>query len=423
MSVCDLVEADARCIRRWLASYDHGHHHMRQWPVKALSTANTDILRLWILAVLVSTCCNIDVTLASVGDHSPAYRTCMGKCRQDTCEPAAPLPYDPPLSLRWASWTCEDDCSYRCMHNLTNAALDTKMPFDERVKALDGLPPRVVQYHGKWPFYRLFGVQEPMSVLFSLGNMYMHLKHGFRFRKQLPRAMPWPLRRAYKLLPLIGINLWIWSTVFHTRDRPWTEKLDYFSAALSMLFNLYIAVVRLGGFYPPPNNPRSDRGKVVRPSLAMGTALVFILHTSYLTFWRFDYGYNMAFNVCIGLLHNCLWYAWGMYHYVTKAPLSRTLVTTRPITSDALDTKTRAPHYWRPAAVLTLFSAMLALELLDFAPFFRILDAHALWHASTITIVRLWYQALLEDARWICGDAEASGEHVRLGISKRNRMA
>lgn len=40
------------------------------------------------------------------------------------------------------------------------------------------------------------------------------------------------------------------------------------------------------------------------------------------------------------------------------------------------------------------------LEVFDFAPIpstLRLLDAHALWHASTIVVVGLWYRFLVAD--------------------------
>jgi hypothetical protein len=33
----------------------------------------------------------------------------------------------------------------------------------------------------------------------------------------------------------------------------------------------------------------------------------------------------------------------------------------------------------------------MALELLDFPPFLWILDAHALWHLTTVPLIPLWY--------------------------------
>ena len=56
--------------------------------------------------------------------------------------------------LQW-SWT--DDCRYECMHRIVA----------ERVACGE----EIQQYHGKWPFVRVAGVQEPASALFSLANL------------------------------------------------------------------------------------------------------------------------------------------------------------------------------------------------------------------------------------------------------------
>ncbi|KAI9879387.1 MAG: hypothetical protein M1830_008685 [Pleopsidium flavum] len=86
----------------------------------------------------------------------------------------------------------------------------------------------IVQYHGKWPFYRFFGIQEPFSVLFSLFNFLAH-QHGLRkIRESIPRD--YSLRRYYILLGYFGMASWVFSMMFHTRDFGVTEKADYFAA-------------------------------------------------------------------------------------------------------------------------------------------------------------------------------------------------
>ena len=40
------------------------------------------------------------------------------------------------------------------------------------------------------------------------------------------------------------MNAWLWSTVFHARDLPWTEKLDYFSAAALIIAGIVVQFVR-----------------------------------------------------------------------------------------------------------------------------------------------------------------------------------
>lgn len=39
-------------------------------------------------------------------------------------------------------------------------------------------------------------------------------------------------------------HAWIWSAVFHTRDLPWTEFLDYVCAFSIILVNCYAMCVR-----------------------------------------------------------------------------------------------------------------------------------------------------------------------------------
>jgi hypothetical protein len=40
----------------------------------------------------------------------------------------------------------------------------------------------------------------------------------------------------------------------------------------------------------------------------------------------------------------------------------------------------------------------MSFELLDFAPLFRLLDAHALWHLATIPLAAGWWRFLTSDA-------------------------
>lgn len=333
----------------------------------------------------------------SIGDRSHAYRQCTILCEDAVCDVNTKEPHQLALPLRLTFWSCEDDCSYRCMQNLTNHAVDPSVPYEVKIRALPGLPPnKIVQYHGKWPFYRFLGIQEPFSVLFSLANMYMHIKFGLSLRNRLPADLPAPLRRGLLVLPLAGINLWIWSTIFHIRDKPWTEKMDYFSAAASILCSLYVAIVRLAALYKDDGSSMSYAAK--RKLLAYGLFAVFACHISYLTFWRFDYAYNMAFNVTIGLTHNLIWSLWSLWQYtlpVSPRRMSNVMIAQRG--------STRAPHFYKPFLILTLLSSCTALELLDFPPILRCLDAHALWHASTTPIVRWWYLCLLEDAYWLVG--------------------
>ena len=342
--------------------------------------------------------------LASQGDRSPAFQRCVSTCVQ-AC-PSLPLP-------SWSLWPCSAECAYACTTALTDFALlfPRRLPtspltpeeaFDaERLLGpggeLEGLDlGRQVQFFGKWPFRRLFGTQELLAVAFSLANLWAHAK-GWRDlgRMDVTSVEATTLRRLYQANALVGINTWVWSVVFHTRDTAWTEKADYFSAAASTLFGLWLAGVRAGGLY------KDQRGKRRWRTLTqLAFSVVFIAHCTYLSGGRFDYSYNMAFNVAFGLAQILLWSLWGLTNFLAHPPVS-------PLSpSPSNPPPRRSKHYLKPLVPVWLLFACTALELFDFEPVpsnWRLLDAHALWHASTVGVVRIWYRFLEHDVWWVEG--------------------
>ncbi|BGP37642.1 hypothetical protein JCM10449v2_001559 [Rhodotorula kratochvilovae] len=301
--------------------------------------------------------------------------------------------------------------------------------------ALEGLPlGHQVQFHGKWPFHRLdFSglplfpflplrlvalflprVQEPLSVLFSLANLWAHWRgletlHGLARTGRMTEGRR--LARVYTAYAWSGILAWVASAVFHTRDTRATERTDYFLAAGTMLVGLWAAVVRLQGWYAS-----SSKGARLAPAQRRAAGVwtlalvgVFALHCTYLARReRFDYGYNMRFNVLVALATIALWAAWVARQAALPSPsnFSRRQLSSYP----SARARFRAPHYTAPLLPLILLPALTALELLDFAPVgpggLRLLDAHALWHASTVPVVRAWYAFLEKDVRWIDGQGE-----------------
>jgi hypothetical protein len=97
---------------------------------------------------------------ASSGDRADDYQYCLSKEAESRCSE----PQDVPLAMRLTRWTCEDDVKYTCMHSIVDNALQKGEP--------------VQQYYGKWPFWRLLGMQEPASVLFSALNFWAHWREG-----------------------------------------------------------------------------------------------------------------------------------------------------------------------------------------------------------------------------------------------------
>ncbi|KAG8891441.1 hypothetical protein FRB99_003588 [Tulasnella sp. 403] len=176
-----------------------------------------------------------------------------------------------------------------------------------------------------------------------------------------------------------------------------TERLDYFSAGLTILYSLYIAVIRLFRLYRPPRLYLSQPAYVGAPSWLPARhillwlwgvlcTLLYLGHVTYLSLTpRFDYSYNIAANVIVGMIHNLLWTA-----YSFRASGLRRF--------DYRERNYVPPYGWKPAAFALTSMAVMMLEVNDFPPWRRVIDAHALWHLSTVPLTWLWYKFLAQDA-------------------------
>ncbi|KAG0231650.1 hypothetical protein BGW42_008726 [Actinomortierella wolfii] len=330
---------------------EQSRHHHRRWTVLLVSA---------ILALCATR------VLASSGDQQPVYIQCVRDCNQRVCYPAQPTEEGPEhevsLALRLTRWTCLDNCRYHCMHDITNEAIQNGEP--------------VHQYHGKWPFYRLWGMQEPASVLFSLMNGYMHLLAWPMLRKRIPKG--YYMRPYYLGYALVGMNTWLWSAVYHSRDWPSTEKLDYFSAGTSIMYGLFYTIIRITHM---TNRPAQVGWGIV-------CLVPLLLHIGYLTFIHFDYGYNMAATATIGAIHNLCWVGWSIMHWRER------------------------PYAWEPTICGLLVTAAMCLELFDFAPLWGILDAHSLWHLATVPVIPVWYKFLIKDTEWEVRNKKGAVSHA-----------
>jgi hypothetical protein len=220
-----------------------------------------------------------------------------------------------------------------------------------------------VQFHGKWPFCRFLGMQEPFSVFFSLLNFLAHQNGLSKITANIPAS--YTLRKYYVLLAYFGMASWVFSMIFHTRDFSLTEQLDYFAAGASVLYGLYYTSIRLF---------RMDRGGKKTKSILRAWTVVcislFIAHVTYLKWYAWDYTYNMAANVAVGIIHNLMWSGFSFQKYRESG---------------------RAWATWPGLAVAWLILAM-SLELLDFPPLWGCLDAHSLWHLGTVAPTMIWYK-------------------------------
>ncbi|GAA5990407.1 hypothetical protein JCM5350_003688 [Sporobolomyces pararoseus] len=396
----------------------------------------------------------VPTTQASIGDRSPGYQRCLSRCITLQCDGKGkdslsppPIPDDDDSLLSKASfsryklsplWSCQSTCSYACQQILTSLALSLSPSSSSSPPTLlEGLPlGKQVQFHGKWPFHRLDlsstpfplflldyflpRVQEPLSVLFSLLNLFAHYR-GYLKLKHLSRGGSRTregreLSKVYLIYSLSGLNAWISSCLFHTRDLGWTEKLDYFGAGLTTLVGFWICIIRLTGWYSPSSQQSSTTSTIRRSSpkslLTLTLTLLYLIHISYLSFRpRFNYSYNMKINLLISLLTILSWLYWIFFiqsTLPTPSNFSRRQLSSYP----SARTRFRAPHHLDPLFPLLVLPLLSLLEVLDFSPIgfgiggLRLLDSHALWHLSTVPVVVKWYDFLIKDVRWIDGQGD-----------------
>lgn len=122
--------------------------------------------------------------------------------------------------------------------------------------------------------------------------------------------------------------------------------------------------------------------------------LAFTSHVSYLTFVSFDYGYNMAANTSIGEA-----YFWFLLCFDALGCVLNVFFVSPPGLVNLLwwlcwcwQNRGTLPYWWKCGLVVLLLHGLALLELLDFPPVLWILDAHAVWHLSTIPVHFLFYR-------------------------------
>lgn len=331
----------------------------------------------WVVAVVLLgvSCCFIQVVDSSPGDSDPLYKTCVEQCKNTGCVGENCFQHfrfssdgvsadgkwymQEPLYLRWKQWDCQSDCRYHCM-------LDREQERENLGKA-------PVKYHGKWPFKRVFGIQEPVSVAFSAFNLAMQFHGWLSFFLLLCYKLPlrpetrkpyYEFSGLWHIYGLLAMNSWFWSAVFHSRDVDLTEKIDYSSAVALLGFSLILAFLRTF-------NVRHEASRVMisAPLLAFITT-----HILYLNFYQLDYGWNMKVCVVMGVTQLLLWAVWAGV--------------------------TRHPSRWKLWVVVVGGGLAMLLEIYDFPPYMGFVDAHALWHLTTIPLTYLWWSFIKDDAEF-----------------------
>lgn len=183
-----------------------------------------------------------------------------------------------------------------------------------------------------------------------------------------------------------------------TADMPWTEKLDYFSAMITVAYMLLYATLRIFGVQTP-----SSANKPLRLLLCLAVGGFVLSHFIYVSSLpRFPYGYHVGVAMVLGSIGNVMWILWSL-SFVFKLPSltlgnGRTIGWPWPYGPSWNPQKSRRPKGAFTPAILTLLTtAAMSLELLDFPPILRSVDAHSLWHLATIPLSMAWWDFLIQD--------------------------
>lgn len=327
------------------------------------------------LAYLLSAAC----VLASPGDRLPEFATCLLQCLHTLCQglhsSEQHRPFSPPSpALQLLLWTCSADCSYQCQQLISAERSRAHKP--------------AVQFYGKWAFVRILGVQELASVVFSLANLAANYKQLAVMRRA--RATAAAAHRAmyttYLHLLYVSCVGWIASAVFHTRDFPLTETLDYFFAGAIIMAQLVAIAVRLGEWYRP------ERHRALVAAYAAATT-VYLLHFARLL-RRWDYAYNTGFNVCVGICSNLLWtvHCLRTYRRHQQQALSLTGVQHENAVLRLLPVRWKVRYIALiPIALNLWIIGGMCFELFDAPPVAGLLDGHAMWHLATVYPPVVWF--------------------------------
>eukprot|EP01123_Difflugia_compressa_P015866 TRINITY_DN9262_c0_g1_i1.p1 TRINITY_DN9262_c0_g1~~TRINITY_DN9262_c0_g1_i1.p1 ORF type:complete len:170 (-),score=24.04 TRINITY_DN9262_c0_g1_i1:57-536(-) len=102
----------------------------------------------------------------------------------------------------------------------------------------------------------------------------------------------------------------------------------------------------------------------------------------YLTFIKFDYGFNINVALTLAGWQSALWLIWGFKNLSSTSTSSKKKKMARSIVY---------------VQCLTWLAGL--LEVFDFPPIlFDLLDGHAMWHGVTIYLGMVLWQFLIEDS-------------------------
>ncbi|KAH3680242.1 hypothetical protein WICMUC_000423 [Wickerhamomyces mucosus] len=292
----------------------------------------------------------LGIVIGSEGDQLPEFERCLELCTNQVCSKdslissssSSSLNFEKvPHLLKLLNWSCQDNCDYQCQQIITQLRTQNNE--------------EIFQFHGKWPFKRLLGTQELASVIFSILNFiphYINFQKLIKFYKNCKdsrKILYW----NSLILSIVAMGAWIFSTIFHIRDLIWTERLDYFFAGATVLTSFYGLLIRV---------LRLDKFAKQRKWIGNFCIGLYTYHLIRLNY-DWSYTYNMNANITIAILQYILFLILAFKNFKEGKPLKLWLIP-----------------------IILILSVILGMsfEIFDFINLNWQIDAHAIWHLSTI---------------------------------------
>lgn len=275
------------------------------------------------------------------------------------------------LPERLFFWDCVSDSDYKCMM----FAVDLHL---KRGRFITGDDP-IQQYHGKWPFLRILGMQEIISVVFSLCFTIPHVMFLIRSWNINSNS----LIQTNRYYATLGILSGTSSALFHSRDTWITERLDYHFALAYIICTFCVNCLEL--MKSPKGRDFVGKSTIltfIRNRIFILGILVCLAHILYLNLVLFDYGWNMTVAVVFQSLASICWIV--QYWEQIKG-----------ITSSRNDLDILDNHIVKGLAVVGISILGGVLEVVwDDPPILFLLDSHALFHILICINLQCWYSFL-----------------------------
>ena len=368
--------------------------------------------------------------LGSEGDRDPIFRKCVYACFDDnSCKDKARQEEHGLRSFLagWANYGAQDKGVmqrvltgwYRYSH-MSCAEDCTRMCSDDtnRRRLIKGV--HAHKYFGHWSFHHYFGLEEPASSLFSLGNAVPHVFEIWRqirsrsflysrcrvasYKRGISGAgaedcgsacsndAPYFLQPWADLYPYVALLAWVSSAVYHSKRTEETELLDLSTALLLLAYGLAITTRRLAG--PHVNE------MYVTAAAGCGAALVMWRVHAMLTPGRVSFQQHMTTAISLVVASVALWVLWlftSRDQHSAPGPGGANRCLVWPL----FDHGGSWANKLRMLFFQLSFVAASMLELFDFPPFLGTFDAHALWHACTIPLGFVWYTFIEQDKKYM----------------------